>query len=85
MSRGVLSILDRAAGGLFPYSTALSAEVLEARATVERMAEALERIAGLCPTVDSDEGLNEWGEADCFRQAQLIAAQAVAAYHGDKP
>lgn len=39
---------------------------------------ALKLIAELDPLVDSDEGYNECGEADCFRQAQMIARSALA-------
>lgn len=38
---------------------------------------ALERIAALNPDKDSKEGWNEWGEADCFDQAQAIARRAL--------
>jgi len=34
---------------------------------------ALDRIRSLDPAKDSKEGHNEWGEADCFDQAQAIA------------
>lgn len=34
---------------------------------------ALEAILALDPEKDSPEGMNEWGEADCFRKAQDIA------------
>ena len=37
----------------------------------------LENIRDLDPSVDSDEGYNEWGEADCFRQGQRMARQAL--------
>ena len=39
--------------------------------------EALIEIWTLDPAIDSDEGYNEWGEADCFRQAQEIARRAT--------
>lgn len=39
------------------------------------MAAKLAGIVALGPSKDSDEGYNEWGEADCFRKAQVIAAQ----------
>ncbi len=42
------------------------------------MSKALRLIAELDPLNDSDEGYNEWGEADCFRQAQIIARSALA-------
>ena len=41
--------------------------------------EATEKIASLDPSTDSEEGYNEWGEADCFGQAQKIAKAALAA------
>jgi hypothetical protein len=39
--------------------------------------DALEQIAALHPDKDSDEGYNEWGEAECFRKAQRIANKAL--------
>ena len=51
---------------------------LEAKAAVaDELLAALLKIGGLDPAVDSDEGHNEWGEADCFRQAQSIANAAI--------
>jgi hypothetical protein len=38
---------------------------------------ALEKIAALDAAKDSDEGWNEWGEADCFRKARRIAKKAL--------
>lgn len=38
---------------------------------------ALQRIAKIDPAYDSDEGYNEWGEAECFRQTQAIANAAL--------
>ena len=38
---------------------------------------ALKAIADLDPEEDSEEGFNEWGEADCFGQAQKIAKAAL--------
>lgn len=40
---------------------------------------ALLKIAALNPEDDSEEGFNEWGEADCFNKAQAIAREAVGA------
>lgn len=45
---------------------------------LEQAQAALHRIAELDPRIDSEEGYNEWGEADCFRQAQKIAAAAMS-------
>ena len=39
--------------------------------------EALLRIANLDPEKDSEDGFNEWGESDCFRQAQAIAEAVI--------
>lgn len=39
----------------------------------------LEKIAALDAAKDSEEGLNEWGEADCFTQAQELAKVALGA------
>jgi hypothetical protein len=43
----------------------------------EALRKALDRIAALDPSVDSDQGWNEWGEADCFDKAQEIAKAAL--------
>lgn len=37
----------------------------------------LQRIVQLDPSKNSQEGFNEWGEADCFRLAQEIAKKAL--------
>ena len=47
------------------------------RALNARYVEALQRIRDLDPSLDSDEGFNEWGEADCFDQAKRIAETAL--------
>ena len=52
------------------------------RAEIERLREVLAKITALDPDVDSEEGMNEWGEADCFNKAQQIARAALV---GDKP
>jgi len=44
---------------------------------IANLKEALEKIATLNPSNDSTEGYNEWGEADCFNQAQAIAWDAL--------
>lgn len=44
---------------------------------IKQLEAALQKIANLNPGEDSDEGYNEWGEADCFRQAQNIAEAAL--------
>ena len=41
---------------------------------------ALQCIAALDPAT-TDSGFNEWGEAECFRQAVEIAARALEAYN----
>lgn len=46
---------------------------------IKRMRAALNRISALNPETDSDEGYNEWGQADCFEQAKTIAIAALAA------
>jgi hypothetical protein len=45
---------------------------------IDTLRKALNKIANLDPEFDSDEGFNEWGEADCFIQAQKIAIAAAA-------
>jgi len=47
-------------------------------AEIERLRAALQRIAELHPETDSEEGNNEWGEADCFNQAQKLAHDAIS-------
>ena len=42
--------------------------------------DALTEIATLDPDLDSSEGWNEWGEADCFHKAKNIASDALKAY-----
>lgn len=41
------------------------------------LAEVLYKIACLDPQVHSDEGCNEWGEADCFHIARRLAFAAL--------
>jgi len=41
--------------------------------------EALKKIAAIDAEKDSEHGWNEWGEADCFQQAKIIARDALAA------
>ena len=48
---------------------------------VGAMKAALFEIAALDPAEDSSEGYNERGEADCFRQAQEIAREAMKEHH----
>jgi hypothetical protein len=52
-------------------------ELQAEKAKRERLEQALKTIAGLDPSVDSDEGWNEWGESDCFKKAQIIARKAL--------
>jgi hypothetical protein len=42
-----------------------------------KLREALKKISTLDAAKDSAHGWNEWGEADCFRQAQRIAREAL--------
>ena len=44
---------------------------------IENLYAALKYIAALDPEKDSDEGFNEWGEADCFRLSQQRAKAAI--------
>lgn len=59
-------------------SDKLHYQLQAALALVAELEAALHKIAALNPEVDSDEGYNEWGEADCFRQAQEIAGEMLA-------
>lgn len=52
-------------------------EIDNLKIEVARYKAALEKIQTLDPSVDSEEGYNEWGEADCFRQAQQLARTAL--------
>jgi hypothetical protein len=45
---------------------------------------ALQRIADLDPAIDSSDGFNEWGEAECFSKAQGFARTAIAAEEAKK-
>lgn len=50
----------------------------ESKETLYKIKEnALLSIQMLDPQYDSDNGMNEWGEADCFRQAKKIASDAL--------
>ena len=49
------------------------------RAEIERLRVVLEHIAELDPAINSTNGFNEWGEADCFIQAQQLARDALIA------
>jgi hypothetical protein len=44
---------------------------------MDRRTQALQAIVDLDPSKDSEEGFNEWGEAECFRLAQDIAGAAL--------
>ncbi len=52
---------------------------------VEALRGALTKIAELHPDNDSDEGCNEWGEADCFVKAQRVARAAIASAPQEAP
>jgi hypothetical protein len=62
---------------------ALQTELVLKSAEAQRLRDALSSIANLDPTVDSDEGFNEWGCADCFGQAQRIAKNAITEKSND--
>ncbi len=44
---------------------------------IERLRATLRTISELDPLKDSDEGYNEWGEAECFRKAKELAIEAM--------
>ena len=52
-------------------------EIDNLKIELARYKKALERINALDPLIDSDEGYNEWGEADCYRQARHLASEAL--------
>lgn len=43
----------------------------------QKLAEALRKIEKLDPEVDTDQGFNEWGQAECFEKSQHIAKEAL--------
>ena len=49
----------------------------EAAAKLDRLFTTLLVIAAMNPEVDSAEGFNEWGEAECFNKAQALARDAL--------
>ena len=71
-----------------PYGLAMSNEssqmqfykrAQQALHEIERLRVVLENIAELDPATNSTDGFNEWGEADCFNQAQQLARDALTA------
>lgn len=56
--------------------TALTAERDTALSQCAEAVKGLDAVIGLDPAHHSAEGFNEWGEADCFRQAQHRARVA---------
>lgn len=54
------------------------AQAMENGASANAYRAVLERIAALDPATDSEEGFNEWGEADCFNKAQAMARAVLA-------
>lgn len=82
--------LDQVRGPLVPAVAAKAAFIAERAVAlaegiaavssfgeITRLRDALQRIAALDPAKDSEDGHNEWGEADCFSQAQAISARAL--------
>ena len=69
-----------------PYGLAMSNEssrmqfykrAQQALHEIERLRAALKQIVDLDAAKDSGQGFNEWGEADCFMQAQQLARDAL--------
>jgi hypothetical protein len=54
-------------------------EVRRLRSELDRARKVVKSIAALNPDDDTDYGWNEWGEADCYRQAVKIAKGYLAA------
>jgi hypothetical protein len=79
-------IYERQPGGIIVVAQShfknKAAELVAAANTAERYRAALEKIRDLDPAEDSDEGLNEWGEADMFNKAQEIARAALSEQEG---
>lgn len=57
----------------------LAGYVMGARSTESALRAAMEFITALDPTRDSFDGLNEWGQAECFYLAQEMAKNALGA------
>ena len=55
------------------------AEAEKSLAEIKRLRVVLENIEELDPAINSTNGFNEWGEADCFIQAQQLARDALTA------
>jgi hypothetical protein len=49
---------------------------------IARLQASLELICDLDPNIHSSDGMNEWGEADCFTQAQTIAKASLKEREG---
>jgi hypothetical protein len=56
---------------------AQKAEIKRLVAQLYKRTDALTQIAALDAAKDSEEGWNEWGEAECFHKAQEIARKAL--------
>ena len=52
---------------------------LASDAEIKRLRVVLENIEELDPAINSTNGFNDWGEADCFIQAQQLARDALTA------
>ena len=61
------------------YIDGLERDLAALRDENERLRTALQYIQSLDPASDSQEGYNEWGEAECFGLAQECAGAALAA------
>lgn len=55
----------------------LQGVIVDFEEEIARLRSALVEIEGLSPDVDSDNGFNEWGWADCAHKAKSIAKEAL--------
>lgn len=54
------------------------------RDSIKNLNLALEQIKNLDPNIDSNEGYNSQGEAECFHKAQKIASETLQNHNNNK-
>ena len=59
------------------YADGMRVQMNALRTKLQTCLSALEKISNLDPHTDSDEGFNEWGEAECFNKAKAIARETT--------
>ena len=76
--------IDSIPAALIEEGSSVATVLREGRSELMQMRErmldlyAAQQIAAIDPATDSEEGFNEWGEADCFGQAQAVARTALS-------